>query len=124
MNTPSFAAVSLVALSLLSAGSAFAGEADFEVPTSYASSTVSRGEVKAEALRARLAGLIAQGEHTVLAPETGAMLSRAQVRAEALEAIRVGAVSRGDETVIVTEAQLQSIRLAGQQAQRLLMASL
>ena len=110
------------AITMLGAGSAFAGEASYDYPVAY-TSAVSRADVQAQTLSARAAGLIAHGERTVVIVATGLSLTRAQVKAEALEAIRVGAISRGERNVIPTAAQLESIRLAGLKAVAMTMAS-
>jgi hypothetical protein len=126
MNTKTFLAAAFAtigAIATLGAGSAFAGEGTDAYPVAY-TSTVTRAEVQAETLRARAAGLIANGEQSIVIAETGPMLSRAQVRAETLEAIRVGAISRQEQSAAPTAAQLESIRLTGQKAVAMTMASL
>jgi hypothetical protein len=86
-------------------------------------STVSRADVSADAVRARAAGLVAQGELSVVVADSGPTLSRAQVKAETLEAIRVGAISHGEKDTALTAQQLESIRLAGVKAVSMTLAS-
>jgi Domain of unknown function (DUF4148) len=126
MNTKTFFAAAFAtigAISTLGAGSAFASEGTYEYPVAY-TSTLSRADVQAETLRARAAGLISNGEQSIVIADTGPALSRAQVRAETLEAIRVGAISRHEQSVAPTAAQLESIRMAGLKAVAMTMASL
>jgi Domain of unknown function (DUF4148) len=125
MNTKAFfaAAFAVAAVTTFGAGSALATETSLDLPVVY-TSTVSRAEVHAEALRARAAGQIEHGELSVVIADTGPALSRAQVKAETLEAIRVGAISRHEQSVLPTAAQLDSIRLAGLRAVAMTMASL
>lgn len=122
MNTKTLFAAAFAALTALGAGSAFAGEATYDYPVVY-TSTVSRADVKAQALQARAAGQIAQGELSVVVTDTGPALTRAQVKAETLEAIRVGAISRHEQSLAPSAAQLESIRMAGQKAVVMTMAS-
>jgi Domain of unknown function (DUF4148) len=123
MNTKTFFVAAVVgAITTLGTGSAFATEVSFEPPVPYTSS-VSRAEVRAEALRARAAGLIANGELSVVIADTGPSLTRGQVKAELLEAIRIGAIDDGEKSVAPTAAQLESIRLAGLRALVMTMAS-
>jgi hypothetical protein len=119
MNTKTLIAAAITAfgaIATLGASPAFASESIFEYATSYTTSTVSRAEVKAQAQQAREAGLITQGEHTAVVPVSGVMLSRVQVKAEAAEALRIGAISRHEQSVLPTQAQLDSIRMAGERA--------
>jgi hypothetical protein len=122
MNTKTciFAAFAIVAT--LSTASAFAGEASYDYPVVYPS-VVSRADVSAEAVRARAAGLIAQGESSVVVADSGPALSRAQVKAETLEAIRVGAIGHREKDVAPTARQLESIRLAGVKALEMTVAA-
>jgi hypothetical protein len=125
MNAKTLFAAAFVAIgtiTTLGAGSAFAGEATYEYPVAY-TSTVSRAAVQAEALRARAAGLIVQGEQSVVIADNGPALSRAQVKAELREAVRIGAISRGEQDLVPTAAQLASIRMAGEKAAAMTMAS-
>jgi hypothetical protein len=126
MNTKTFLAaafVTLGAISTLGAGSAFANEGTYDDPVS-STSALHRAEVKAEALRARAAGLIASGERNIVIVDTGPALSRAQVNAETLEAIRVGAIGRREQSVAPTAAQAENIRRAGLKAVAMEIASL
>lgn len=127
MNTTKlFFAAAFASFATFTAVPAFAGtgEATYDYPAAY-SSTVSRADVHAQAVHARNAGLVAQGELSVVIADTGPALTRAQVRAETLEAIRIGAINRGGEHhVVPTVAQLESIRLAGLKAVEITMASL
>jgi hypothetical protein len=99
-----------------------AGEARYEFPAA-STSTLTRAEVKAQLVAARGAGHIAQGERSVVIADTGTPLTRAQVVAETLEAIRVGAISRHEQSEQPTAAQLDSIRMAGQRALAMQVAS-
>jgi hypothetical protein len=126
MNTKTFFAAAfatLGAISTLGAGSAFANEGTYDNPVS-SMSTLNRADVKAEAQRARAAGLIATGERNIVIVDTGPALSRAQIKAETLEAIRVGAISRREQSVAPTADQAESIRRAGLKAVAMAMASL
>ena len=115
-----------VAIALISAAfgatAARAGEVEPDYPVAY-TSTLTRAEVKADALRARAAGHIAIGERSYVVADTGPGLTRAQVVAETLEAIRVGAVDRHEQTQLPTAIQLESIRQAGLRAVSMTMAS-
>ncbi len=122
MNAKTLLAAAFATISALGAGSAFASEWTDEYPVAH-TSTLSRADVQAEALRALAAGLIANGEQSIVIADAGPMLTRVQVRAETLEAIRVGAISRHEESVAPTAAQLESIRLAGLKAVVMTMAS-
>ncbi len=123
MNTRSALAIAALGLfTTLAASPAFAGEATYEYPTAVTSS-LTRADVQAQTVKARSAGLIAQGEQSVVVADTGPALSRAQVVAETLEAIRVGAIDRHERSVSPTAAQLDSIRLAGQKAAATTMAA-
>jgi hypothetical protein len=124
MNTQNlFVAAAISTLSLLSMGSAFAGEASYDYPVAFTSS-VSRSDVQANTLNARAAGLIATGEQSVVLATAGMGLTRAQVKAETLEAIRLGAISRHEYSDAPTAAQLDSIRMAGLRALAMTTASL
>jgi hypothetical protein len=124
MKTHSALAIAAFGLfTTLAASPAFADEATYEYPTTVTSS-LSRADVRAETVKARSAGLIVQGEQSIVVADTGPALSRAQVVAETLEAIRIGAIDRHEASVTLTTAQLESIRLAGQKAAASTMASL
>jgi hypothetical protein len=84
-------------------------------------STKTRAEVRAEAIAARQAGLIAYGDRA-LTPEFDRFVStktRAQVTAELREAMRLGVLpSRGEasEPLVPTPEQLRLIAEAGERA--------
>ena len=89
MNTKQIIAAAAIALV---GSAAFAQEAvqNIEIPTS---SNVQRADVKAEALRARAAGELANSEATVVsAPAASTTLTRAAVRNEFLQARAAGKV--------------------------------
>src|SRR5437868_3546773 len=89
MNTKQIIAAAAIALV---GSAAFAQEAvqNIEIPTS---SNVQRADVKAEALRARAAGELANSEAPVAAaPAASTTLSRAAVRNEFLQARAAGKV--------------------------------
>lgn len=86
-------------------------------------STLTRAEVLADVLQARASGQPAQTEAHVFPAATAGGLSRAQVVAETLAAIRVGAIGRGERNVFPTAMQLEVIRMAGQDAQAMQLAS-
>jgi hypothetical protein len=80
-------------------------------------STVSRAEVRAEAIAAARAGLLSQGEATVVAETFVATKTRAQVLAEMHEARRLGLIAPGEaDWPVATPAQAEQIRLAGLRA--------
>jgi hypothetical protein len=98
----------------LTAAAAMASEFTPEAPFV---STMSRAEVRAEAIAARDAGQIANGEFApVIVAESTSTLTRAQVRAEAVEAQRLGLLTAGESTVLPTPAQMEQVRLAGLRA--------
>lgn len=119
MNTKTFF---VAAIAAFGAASAFASESNFEYPISY-TSTVSRASVQAEAIGAIKAGVISQGEQSIVLADSGSNLSRAQVKAETLQAIRVGAIERHEHNMTPTAAQLESIRQAGLKALTMTVAS-
>ena len=119
------AVIAATAIAAAFATPAFAsGEATYDYPQVITSS-VSRADVQSAAIEARKLGLISEGERSLVAEITMGMsqLSRAQVRAELAEARRLGLVGGGDQYVIPTDAQLESIRLAGQRAAMPMVAS-
>lgn len=80
-------------------------------------STMSRAEVRAQAIAALNAGQIASGEFApVIVAEGMSTLTREQVRAEAIAAERLGLIARGEMTVLPTAEQLEQVRLAGLRA--------
>ena len=93
------------------------------VDNGHVMSTLTRAEVLSDTLQARAKNQPAQTEaHVFQAPMAGG-LSRAQVVAETLAAIRVGAIGHGERNVFPTEMQLDSIRMAGQAAKAMQVAS-
>ena len=115
-----------VAIALIGAAfgatAARAGEVEPDYPMAF-TSTLSRAQVKADAVRARALGHIAIGERSYVVAETGPALTRAQVVAETLEAIRVGAIDRHEHNQVATAMQLESIRQAGLRAVAMTVAS-
>ena len=98
----------------MTAAAAMASEFTPEAPFV---STLSRADVRAEAIAARDAGLITSDEFApVIVAENTSTLTRAQVRAEAVEAQRLGLLTTGETTVLPTPAQLEQVRLAGLRA--------
>jgi len=90
----------------------------YEYPQAQASQT-SRADVKAQAIAAREAGLIAKGEASYEMPVAVAPsgLSRVQVLAETVEARRLGLIPHGELPARdATPAELESIRQAGLKA--------
>lgn len=104
------------------AGTVSYGEVTPDYPMAF-TSTLTRAEVRTDALRARAAGHIAIGERSYVVAETGPGLTRAQVVAETLEAIRVGAIDHHEHTQVLTAMQLDSIRQAGLRAVAMTVAS-
>lgn len=114
----------LLALALVATGSAaFADGATYEYPTNFQSS-VSRAEVRADAVQALRTGAIVIGEVNEVAVPLRSAVSRAQVVAEAGEARRLGLTQGGEVFVDATPAQLRSIQLAGERAAAPRMAGL
>jgi hypothetical protein len=109
-----FTRIALPIVLSMTAAAAMASEFTPEAPFV---STLSRAEVRAEAIAARNAGLITSGEFApVIVAENTSTLTRAQVRAEAVEAQRLGLLTTGEITVLPTPAQLEQVRLAGLRA--------
>lgn len=101
------------------------GEGEDAQPRTPFVSTLTRAEVQAEAQRARAAGEVTHGDHTA-APELQSRapgLTRAQVVAELREAVRLGVIGQGDTLVVPTPQQQALIRMAGERALALQMAS-
>lgn len=112
MNT--FTRIALPVVLSMTAAAAMASEFTPEAPFV---STLSRAEVRAEAIAARDAGLIASGEFApVIVAQNTSTVTRAQVRAEAVEAQKLGLINTGEITVLPTPAQLEQVRLAGLRA--------
>jgi hypothetical protein len=111
------AAVFSIALAL-SAGAAFAEGPIYGNEVFNFQSTLSRAEVRAQAVEARDKGLFAVGEGTIVVAEKSApsTLTRAQVRAEATEAMRLGLLDPSEVTRVPTAEQAELIRLAGERA--------
>jgi hypothetical protein len=102
----------------LTAGAAFAEGPIYGNEVFNFQSTLSRAEVRAQAVEARDQGLFAVGEGSIVvakkhAPST---LTRAQVRAEAMEAMRLGLLDPSEVTRVPTAEQAELIRLAGERA--------
>lgn len=114
-------AIAAAASALVLALPASAQEATYEYPSAY-TSTVTRAEVRADAIEARKAGLIANGERSVVVPEFGVPTTRAQVVAELREARRLGLVANGEQLAVASDAQLQAIKSAGLRADSTTMA--
>jgi hypothetical protein len=113
MNT--FKTLALALVTFTAAGAALADDPTIaaQEPTT---SVVSRSEVHQAAARARSAGQIVAGEASFVTAPTGMAPTRAQVIAETLEAIRLGAIERGEQSGVLSAAQLERIRMAGQNA--------
>ena len=109
-----FTRIALPIVLSMTAAAAMASEFTPEAPFV---STLTRAEVRAQAIEARDAGLITSGEeYPVIVAENTSTLTRAQVRAEAMEAQRLGLLGTGEIVVIPTPAQLEQVRLAGLRA--------
>jgi hypothetical protein len=87
-----------------------------EVFSSSAQSSLSRAEVRDQAVAARAAGLIARGEILPVQADRGVGKSRDQVRAELTEARRLGLLASGEMLPIATPEQSEQIRMAGVRA--------
>lgn len=95
---------------------AIAQEATPDYPQPFTSS-VSRAEVRAQAIAARDAGLIVTGELADRGAATvRADAPRARVQAELGEARRLGLIADGERQVAPTPAQLEAVRAAGDRA--------
>lgn len=109
MNT--FTRIALPIVLSMTAAAAMASEFTPEAPFV---STLSRAEVRAQAIAARDAGLITSGEFApVIVAQNASTVTRAQVQAEAVEAQKLGLVTTGETTVLPTSAQLEQVRMAG-----------
>jgi hypothetical protein len=118
-----FAASALVMLA--AAPAVFAQEATPDTWISASQSTLTRAEVRAQAITARDAGLLARGEASVeplqspqqrKANELAQGKTRTQVLAETAEARRLGLLSNrgeGSDVPEITPAQAEQIRVAG-----------
>lgn len=134
MNSKNLCTVATAVIALLGAASAFAdsdvsvsGEKAFETVAPF-TSTAKRADVRLAAVAAtRDVRRLANGENSgdVEGPFMST-LTRAQVAAELREAIRIGAVNFGGDhgsRTSPTEAQLESIRMAGVKARSMSVAS-
>lgn len=92
-----------------------------EVFPSTKASSVSRDDVRNQAIAARDAGLIARGEIMPVQADRGVGKSRDQVQAEYVEARRLGLVAVGEIQPIATPEQAEQIRLAGVRATQIVM---
>ena len=109
-----FTRIALPIVLSMTAAAAMASEFTPETPFV---STLSRAEVRADAIAARDAGLTTSSEFgSFIVAESTSSLTRAQVRAEAVEAQRLGLLASGEVTVLPTTAQLEQVRLAGLRA--------
>ena len=105
----------------LTAGASFAeGPIEGNEVFSF-TSTASRAEVRAEAVAAREANLIAHGEILPVQKTEGVGKTRAQVVAETAEARRLGLLHIGEEMKFATPTQAEQIRLAGLRANQVVM---
>ena len=110
--------VTLIAAALASS-SAFADGADYEQPRA-ATSTVSRGEIRAALAAARAKDALPSGERSYVAPVTGQPVSRSEVSAQ-LEVARANQEVSSGELGFVPEAhasvnRTKSARSAGERA--------
>jgi hypothetical protein len=117
----------------LTAGAAFAEGPIFVDPPF--TSTLSRAEVRAEAVAARDAGRFELGDGQVIVAGkaadssnsatqyAAAGASRAQVRAEAAEALRLGYFNGGEITQFPSAEQAEQVRSAGLRAAQSVTAS-
>lgn len=87
-----------------------------EVFSSSSQTSLSRAEVRGQAVAARASGLIANGEIQPVQTEQGIGKTRAQVRAEYVAARRLGLVASGEIHPVATPEQAEQIRMAGVRA--------
>lgn len=113
MNSKLVIATALVAFA--GVGSAFAQEGTQDFPAAQGLSTMSRADAKAATDTALRNAPRTTQSSTVVAASNPA-LTRAQVMAEAREAVRLGLAPSNEGTRAATEADLESIRVAGQRA--------
>lgn len=102
-----------------------ASEVD-DLPTQAFMSTLTRADVRADVLNGPTLQqrLLADWAHPLAAaPASSMSLTRAQVAAEAREALRLGVLDGHEYTLFATPQQLDSIRMAGQRAARMDVAS-
>jgi Domain of unknown function (DUF4148) len=90
-------------------------QADEVTPDPFGSfvSTLTRAEVREAVIQAQRDGFVQNGDRTVFAEPSGMAKTRAQVVAETREATRLGIRQNGDGNLVITDAQLESIRMAG-----------
>jgi hypothetical protein len=98
---PLFTVATVAALSVLSAGTAFAAGEFLDVPAQAATSTTSRAAVQADVLAARAAGTLAQGGEFLATGKAATVstvtLSRDAVRADVRAARAAGELATGGE---------------------------
>ena len=104
-----------IAVATVSIAAARAGESTPFPPHDFVS-TVTRAEVRDATIEFLKSNGHPGGDRTVFIETTGVAKTRAQVVAETVEAIRLGVVDRGVGSTTFTEAQLESIRMAGLKA--------
>jgi hypothetical protein len=75
--------------------------------------TLTRAEVREAAIQAQRDGHVHNGDRSVIIEPDGMAKTRAQVVAETVEATRLGVRQNGDGNLVFTDAQLESIRMAG-----------
>ena len=73
----------------------FNGEAHYQLPQA-STSTVTRAQVKAEAIQAQRSGLIAYGDAGYKTPDAVSTKTRAEVRAETAQALAADEISFGE----------------------------
>lgn len=114
--------VAVAVIGFASATAAHANEASYENPVSL-HSTLTRAEVRAQAVRALAAGEISLGDETYAPKLKGTEKTRAQVLAETREAIRLGLTNSGEETLVPTPEQLARVEMAGLRALSMTLAA-
>jgi hypothetical protein len=114
--------VAIALIGFASATAAHANETSYVAPE-YVHSTLTRAEVRAEAVRAIAAGDFNFGEGSYAPRITGTAKTRAQVVAETREAIRLGLTSHGDETMLPTAEQNARVEMAGLRALSMTLAA-
>lgn len=117
-------ALSIALVAAAAAPFAFADGAEREAPVSRAGVTADRTAVQTDAVAARSAGRVVDGERAVVADTTAGTADRARVAAEAAEARRLGVTAVGEVTPVATAEQASAIRTAGDRAAAARMAGL
>lgn len=107
--------LAVAVIGFASATAAHANEVSYENPL-VQQSTLTRAQVRGEAVRAHNAGEYSVGEQSWVPVLMGIAKTRAQVVAEIHEAIRLGLVSGGEEDVVATSEQNARVELAGLKA--------